>query len=353
MSSVPSMPQQPVAVAERSASVVMGRQNFLSVLLRSIGGELYKIRRRLMSKVLLLIGALIILVALCFILLSAFLVGNAISNVICEPLPGGAQNCHSVQNPTNKQRKQMQEMSRRQMTALSTSLRLPGSLTGTIGIINSVGLILLIILTATIVGGEYSVGTVRLLLTRGPTRTQFLLAKVLTTLICILITLIILVPFGIIVGAVLNLTLGINTSFSFLTGEWVLHAVLYLLTAALGLFVYTMIALSLSLLGKATAAGLATAIVWWFLDGIITGIIGVATNGATGPVADFIRAIPDYFIGNNLSALLEHQAPYLTGGQASTAGGISDLHALLVLVGWLVVLLGLAWWVNQRRDMTN
>src|SRR5689334_528794 len=148
MSSMPSMPQQPVPVAERSASVVMGRQDFLSVLLRSIGGELYKIRRRLMSKVLLLIGALTIMVALCFILLSAFLVGNATTNIICEPQPGGAQNCRSVQNPTNEQRQKMQEMSRRQMTAASASLRLPGSLTGSVGIINSVGLILLIILTA-------------------------------------------------------------------------------------------------------------------------------------------------------------------------------------------------------------
>src|SRR5258708_3143257 len=44
----------------RVAPLVMGRKDYLSVLLRLIGMDLYKVRRRLLSKVLLLVGTLVI-----------------------------------------------------------------------------------------------------------------------------------------------------------------------------------------------------------------------------------------------------------------------------------------------------
>jgi ABC-type transport system involved in multi-copper enzyme maturation permease subunit len=350
MSSMPSSSSTPDIT--RSTSVVMGNQGFLTVLLRITGGELYKIRRRLMPKILLPIGIGVMIAAMSFILLTVFIVGAASTNTVCTSLPGGARNCHSVENPTPAEQQQIDQTSHQQVIAVSASLRLPGSLPGAVSIANFVGVALLVILIATAVGGEFSVGTVRLLLTRGPTRTQFFLAKVLTALICTLITLIVLTIIGIIVGALLNLGLGIETSWSFLNGEWLLRAGLYLLTATLGLFVYTTLALSLALLGRATAAGVAGAIIWWFLEGVIGTIIVATTAFATGPVADFVRAIPDYFIGNNISALLNHQAASLTGSSAATSA-ISDLHALLVLAGWLIIPLAIAWWVNERRDVTN
>src|SRR5258708_39993150 len=45
---------------QRVAPIVMGRKDYLSVLLRLIGMDLYKVRRRLLSKVLLLVGTLVI-----------------------------------------------------------------------------------------------------------------------------------------------------------------------------------------------------------------------------------------------------------------------------------------------------
>ena len=63
MSSLPSTSGQPVPTPERSASLVMGNQSFVSVLLRSTAGELSKIRRRLMPKIMLPIGILVVFVA--------------------------------------------------------------------------------------------------------------------------------------------------------------------------------------------------------------------------------------------------------------------------------------------------
>ena len=75
MSSLPSTSVQPVPTPGRSASLVMGNQSFVSVLLRSTAGELYKIRRRLMPKILLPIAAFIVIMAFSFIALGVFFAG--------------------------------------------------------------------------------------------------------------------------------------------------------------------------------------------------------------------------------------------------------------------------------------
>src|SRR5438874_1986249 len=72
-----------------------------------------------------------------------------------------------------------------EISTVTESLRLPRSLIFTVGVMNTVGLALVIILAGTIVGEEYGAGTIRLLLTRGATRTQYLLAKGLAVLVCI------------------------------------------------------------------------------------------------------------------------------------------------------------------------
>ena len=77
MSSLPSTSSQPSPIPQRSANLVMGNQGFVSVLLRSIGGELYKIRRRLMSKILLIIVVVIVVIAFSFLALNVFLASSS------------------------------------------------------------------------------------------------------------------------------------------------------------------------------------------------------------------------------------------------------------------------------------
>src|SRR5437588_9423579 len=63
--------EQPIPAPKRSDTVVMGHQDFVSVLLRSISGELYKLRRRAMPKILLLIAILIMIIAFSYSVLAA------------------------------------------------------------------------------------------------------------------------------------------------------------------------------------------------------------------------------------------------------------------------------------------
>lgn len=341
-----AMPGQGSSLPMRSRLVIMGRQDFTSVLLRLIGLELYKIRRRAMSKVFITLCITAMVFVFVPILLFALLVSNN------PPLPPTCSDAPNVSGCLQHEPSpaDLARIKQETLHDLSQPLRLPNTMSVVIEVMNRLGVVLMIILVGTIVGGEYGVGTVRLMLTRGPTRTQFLLSKIGAALVCIVVGLPGTLLIGIGLGQILNLFTGVVPSFTFLTAAWLGHALLYLLAAILGLFVYSMMALSFSTLGKATPAGIAGGLIWWGVEPVLGLIFTIPGNFMRGPIGTFLSSIPDYFIGNNIAALVSNQGQYLFGDRGSN---LSDLHALLVLAVYLAIFIGLAWWVSVQRDVTN
>ncbi len=355
MSSMPqSMAEPKEPQFERSKNVVMGKQDFTSVLLRGIGGELYKIRRRPLSKVLLLIGIAFIILGFGFLSISSIISASSpVESYLpprCDNSSNGIQEQCLNRAPTQQDLAKAEQAKQQEVRATAAPLHLPGSLSTAIDIINFIGVILLIILAGTIAGGEYNIGTVRIMLTRGPTRTQFLLAKFGTMLICSLFTLFILGLLGIITGALLNLMTGVSIDIKFLTGAWILHSILFLLAAVLSLFLYSALAICLSTLGKATVAGVAGALIWWFVERILGSALAFFGQTIRGPFGDFLQTVPNYLMFNNIGALLSNQEQYVSGGLSSS---ISNIHAVLVLVVYLGGFIGIAWWINEARDITS
>lgn len=328
MSNTPEASTLEYSATEQTVNntVFFGGLDFFSVLGRAIAGELYKIRRRTMSKVLSIIAIVIVLLSFIVLSVPAFSAaarGEDLTQQTIQPSIG---------------------------TFSAQVIRLPESLNVAGSIAQYIGTILLIILAGTIVGSEYASGTIRIMLTRGPTRVQFMLAKMATMLICTLISLLTLLVIGILTGTILNLLLKIPTDLSQLTSNWYLHAALYILTIALDLFTYTLLAITLSTLGKSTAAGVAGAMLWWFLEGILSNLINSLSNLMTGPFGEFLKAVPTYFPGSNLAALVDNQAAYMNN---SAPGSIGDVHAILVVIIYLVIFTGVTCWVLQARDITN
>ncbi len=311
----------PAYIGETNRVVNIGRQDFFSILLRLIGMELYKIRRRPMSKVLGIISILAVVFFFLVVLLVTLVIVQRSGSISPSPL----------------------------LPPLAFYL------------VNQVvlilGEVLIIILLGALVGGEYGVGTIRLMLTRGPTRAQFLLAKVGAALVCCAIGAIVMIVLGILLGLLFNLFTGLPFAFDFFTAAWFGHALLYMLITIVSLFVYSMLALFIATLGRSTAAGIAGALTWLLLGETILrtilDVIGTATGGATG---DFLRSIPDYLIGSNTGALQQNQVQYLGffgDSSLSNPSSISDLHAVLVLLAYLVLFVGLSLWLQQKRDITN
>lgn len=324
MESAPQVMPDPIASpSTRASSVLIGRQDYFSVLLRLTGMELYKIRRRTMSKVLSSISIIATLSLFGLIALAAFL-------TISNSTPP-----ETVRNFTE-------------------ALRLPRSLALIEQLLLTLGQILIIILVSTIVGGEYNSGTIRLMLTRGPTRTQFLLSKVGAAIACVGLGVVAITILGILTGLLLNLTTGVVPDFAFFSAAWSAHVLLYLLIIMLGLFTYAMMALFLSTLGRATATGLAGVLTWSFLIEPVIEVISNFGRNIIGPTGTFFQSLPDYLIGTNISALLANQSQYVfPSSSVAPIAPVSDLHALLVLAAYILIFIGLAWWITMRRDVTN
>ncbi len=285
--------------------------------------ELYKIRRRTMSRVLSSISIIATISLFGLIALAAFL---------------------AINNGTSPEN----------VRSFTEALRLPRSLALIEQLLLTLGQILIIILVSTIVGGEYNSGTIRLMLTRGPSRTQFLLSKVGAAITCIGFGVVAITVLGVLTGLLLNLATGVAPDFAFFSVPWSVHVLLYLLIIILGLFTYAMMALFLSTLGRATATGLAGVLTWSFLIEPVIEVISNFGRNISGPTGSFFQSLPDYLIGTNISALLGNQSQYVfpTSSVAQIAP-VSDLHALLVLAAYIAIFIGLACWISMRRDVTH
>jgi ABC-type transport system involved in multi-copper enzyme maturation permease subunit len=337
----------------RTNTVFMGQMDFASTLLRLISVELYKLRRRTMSTVLwmLCIGAIVATFGI-IALVSALILHSspgAFLPPLCSQAQSATQSClkHA---PTAADMTQAVQARAATVANISQPLRLPQSLSLATAVTQNVGLLLIIILAGTIVGGEYSHGTVRLILTRGPTRTQFILMKIGAIVICIIVGFLAMIFSGILLGTILNPITGTPQTFYFLTAAWIGHALLYLLIGMFGLFTYAMLALFLATVGRATAAGVAGALAWVLLEPVLSGILSLIGSLNRDLLGDILKAIPDYLISNNIAALLQNQERYLFNTQPAT---LSNLHALCVLVAYLVIFMSIAWLITVRRDVTN
>ncbi len=353
MTTIPqALPQQSIAPLPRTSSVVMGRQDYLSTVLRLIGMELYKIRRRAMSKVLAIIALALTIVVIGGIGLVLLIVMNQPASSFSRPLCSQSpRNADCVAQPPTQA--QLEQLKARQVENISQVLRLPMSLSIIENtIVPSLLTLLIVILVGTIVGGEYGLGTVRLLFTRGPTRTQFLLGKIGAAIVCIVLGVLVVTLVGVLLGYALNPISGITPDFHFFNVSWLGYTLLLLLAAMLGWFVYAMVALFFGTLGRSTAAGIAGGLVWLFIEPTLGFILSAVANLVHGTLGDVLKAIPDYLIGKNVSALVQNQLAHVLGVQPAS-GGLSDLHALLVLAGYLVVFIGLSWLITVRRDVTN
>jgi ABC-type transport system involved in multi-copper enzyme maturation permease subunit len=325
----------------RKDTVVMGHRGFFSVVLRLIGVEIYKLRCRTMSRVMCSIAILSVIIFFGMIWFSASLAST-------EPL---SSYTHTIAGelPVSEALQARQAV----LTNITKPVRLPYALLTITQIIDTVGLALIIILAGTIVGGEYAVGTIRLMFTRGPTRTQFIVAKLGAILTSALSVTIVLTLLGILLGAAINLVFGINMDMHFFNATWLLHALLYLSLTVLNLFSYAAIATCLSTLGCTTVAGVAGALIWWVMENILSSIFYLLSMAfSPGFAVNFLKSIPDYFISNNLYALQQNQYQYLFPDNTQPSQ-ISDEHAIFVVFVYLIVLIGITWWVNEKRDITN
>jgi ABC-type transport system involved in multi-copper enzyme maturation permease subunit len=333
----------------RVAPIVMGSKDYLSVLLRLIGMDVYKVRRRLMSKVLLLVGTLVIAFVFLALGIAAWRIASQpVTSYVPPNCSAVIQKVGCINHPATLA--DMQHEKQRILNGAAQFLNIPGVWNVEERIVIEVLVVLGIIVAGALVGGEYSLGTVRLMFTRGPTRVQFLLAKIVVLAIYVIPMILFLMLLGTVIGAVMAHLAGIGTGLSFFTTATFGHLVLYLLLGMLYWFAYMLMALFFGTVGRSTVAGIVGPLIWLAIEPLLSNIIAVLTSNWSGGLSDFLKAIPDYFLGNNLTSLLHNQGNALS---FANPGAYANGHSLLVIAVYLLVFVVVSCWLTVRRDVTQ
>ena len=272
--------------------------------------ELFKIRKRMMTWILFaVLGAFMIL----YVVLSYLSVTSLHSG-----LPDNAYN------------------------ALVKALQFPIAATLVLSVIQGVGVILIVILSASIIGNEYGWGTVTQIIGRTGRRPDYVRSKIFAIIVVTLL----LVLFGLALGWLVTMfttyKLTGHLSFSFFDLSFAGKLLKMFLWTAFTIVVYGLMAVLFATLARSVVAGIGATLGYYLIiENILIGVL----NSSRG----WTHRIPDYIIGHNASSLLQTGIEGPFGGQNAPPSGI---HATIVLLAYSAVFIALILRLFRRQDLT-
>ncbi|MBV9228161.1 MAG: ABC transporter permease [Chloroflexi bacterium] len=212
--------------------------------------------------------------------------------------------------------------------------------------------IFLLILTAYVIGSEYQLGTIRILLARGVGRLQLLAAKLLAIVTVALILFVV----GVLLNAALLCLLvaalaGNLNAFSTLTADFWSNTWLYALTVLISMGVTILMATAVTVIARSLSFGLSAALGWFPVDNI--GLIFLML-GFRITQNDVWRNVSAYVLGPNLNVM---PAVLLPASIRPNSIGITPLvevsgvHTLWVALIYALIFAVVAVALTWRRDV--
>ncbi len=232
--------------------------------------------------------------------------------------------------------------------AMRTGLMFPNSIGFSLGLSQLLWVIVIIILAASAMGVEYGWGTLRMVLTKGTGRWQFLAGKVLALMLMGATGLVIVAATVSIGSLIAALTLPapppVEGAALADAGEDRLEVALTIgemFGKLLYVFLpYMMLALFCAVLTSSAATAIAVTLTYRVVE-----LIFIPTLVR---FFDWFQAIADYLPGTNVSIWLGPE--FSLGG---TNGEASVLRAFLVLAAYIVIIGGATFALFQRRDIAG
>jgi ABC-2 type transport system permease protein len=227
------------------------------------------------------------------------------------------------------------------------SFTLPGSIPNVLGLAHSIGVILVVILTASVLGTEYRWRTIRSILARGTGRWQYLASKIVLLILlaggALLIVMAVTAVSSLIAGALA----GDAPAGSSDSARWIDVPIAFG-KAWFSFLPYIALATFFTVLTTSSAAGMAISLVYYYVESIV---VAIFLNLFT-----WFESVASYLLGRNTTALMRSgdDMPvmnFVIGGGFGTFP--SALHAFLVLTAYVLALGGLALWLFRQRDLTG
>ncbi len=279
-------------------------------MLDMIRGELFKLRKRNLTWIL----AVVLAAYFCLIFFATY---GIVSN------PPGRMPAEVIEH-------------------IKASLQFPKAANLIFHTANNIGIILLIILTASSIGSEYGWGSIRQILTRNGTRHNLVFSKLISLLIITFIGLVISVIVGFILTVITSALLN-TIGWDFVTAAFLQEQLQNFGWTLYSLLPYILLTAFFAFLGRSAIAGIGGGLGFFFVEAIAVGIF----NQAGG----WLAKIPNYLIGPNVEAIIPEsvfaQGPFSFNGEP-----LSALHSSITIAVYCIALVLISLWLFKKRDLT-
>ena len=225
-----------------------------------------------------------------------------------------------------------------QLQRLYDDFAMPGSIPNALRTAQTFGLILLAILTASLIGTEYGLGTLRSVLVRGTGRWPYLAVKFLTLAVTAAVALLLVLGVTALSSLIATALAG-SPPGDWASPNWA-DAGVALGKAWFSFIPYLALTGFMTVLVRSSAAGMAIGLGYYFAEQIV---VQLFSN-----FFDWFSTVADYLLMQNISAWAGGFSFGAGGG-----GGPGTLHSFLVLAVYTVAFGIAAFWLFQRRDIAG
>lgn len=213
------------------------------------------------------------------------------------------------------------------------SLVLPDAMSGIFNSLSGLGMFLVILFSASVAGTEYGWGTIRQVIARGTSRPAYLTSKLTTIALAIIL--------GVVTVLVVGLVVTIITSM-LITGsiEWAGFARYFfssLVHTLLVVAVYLSMAAAFAVILRSAMAGMAVAAAWFIGETIIVALLSMS--------ATWLAEISEYLISYNANQVL-------VLNNFSSAGDGEPWKAVGILLAYIAVFISATYYFLRRQDLT-
>jgi ABC-type transport system involved in multi-copper enzyme maturation permease subunit len=324
--------------------------------------ELYKLRRRRLTKVLFVTQmGLLLLVLGTIALLYSYVHSQPLSyfgpqaTPCVQSTPGGSAPGQSAPCPTATPSDAERQATRAAVLEDFQQYFVPPlGVTLIIEFTRATGLFLIVILAGAVVGGEYSLGTIRLLLSRGPGPVQLVVVKVVALAITLFVGVGLTVVLGVGIGLALAFLTGAPVQWSFLTLDFGWRVLVLWIVTTLALMVYALVALLAATLTRSSAGGIAGAIIYAVVERAASNLLPFFASRLTSPViSTFFLKVQVYLMDANVAALIQRAETGLLASGTLPATLPSSSHALATLGLYGLLCFVLSALLVFRRDVAS
>lgn len=214
----------------------------------------------------------------------------------------------------------------------------------------------LIIVTARLIGMEYSSGTIRILLSRGVGRLQLLGAKLTAIFAIAAATLVAgLIFHYVMIQIVFAAKAGSENVPSYADARFWTDARTATLTVIISMVATILMAACVTVIGRSLAIGLSVGVSFFAADniGLVFFILASALTGST-----VWRDVTGLLLGPNINAMPSAliTTPGVQGNFQALQGplvAVDGTHTLVVTLVWCVAFIAIAGYLTWRRDVTE